>query len=297
MTRLNRLSIAIFLLIALSSVLARAQGDTLSEDEFWSRLEQTGKLLDSPGLPSPETIAEIDSLWDGVEFVRVGDDLLPVDPRWITGGASSRSETTVSALRDYIDAMLAMEGRQANAGDAPSLDTLRDVLNDPRFQYDPQPEPEPSLPDIAPPSADIGQLILIIAVVIVAVAVVVYLMRTMQVQPRTLDTPDDEEDPRTSADAQSMANARESERDYRNAIRYLFLALLLSLDERGLIHYDPTLTNREHLRQIRENTRLADLLRPVVTTFDDVWYGFIPIDETGYRDFARQVDQLKALVA
>lgn len=182
------------------------------------------------------------------------------------------------------------------SGDDPDerLETLRDILTDPRFQYDSEPEPEP-MPQIAPPSADIGQLILIIAVVIIAVAAVLYIMRTLQVQPRALEPPDENEDPKTSADAQSLANARESERDYRNAIRYLFLALLLSLDERGLIQYDPTLTNREHLRQIRENAHLADLLRPVVTTFDDVWYGFVPIDETGYRDFARQVDQLKAL--
>ena len=82
-------------------------------------------------------------------------------------------------------------------------------------------------------------------------------------------------------------------RDYRSAIRYLYLASLLMLDEHGLIHYDRTLTNREHLRQVAGDPELADALRPVVETFDDVWYGFASVNETIYQEFRANVERLR----
>jgi hypothetical protein len=42
-----------------------------------------------------------------------------------------------------------------------------------------------------------------------------------------------------------------SEGDYRTAVRYLYLSLLLLLEEHGLLRYDRPLTDREYLQASR----------------------------------------------
>lgn len=81
--------------------------------------------------------------------------------------------------------------------------------------------------------------------------------------------------------------------DYRTAVRYLYLSSLLLLEERGLLRYDRSLTNREYLRTITHQPRLTAVLRQVIDVFDRVWYGFQPISKESYEAFARQVDSLK----
>ncbi len=81
--------------------------------------------------------------------------------------------------------------------------------------------------------------------------------------------------------------------DYRTAVRYLYLSSLLLLEERGLLRYDRSLTNREYLRTLAHQPRLAAVLRQVIDVFDRVWYGFQPISKESYEVFARQVDSLK----
>lgn len=81
--------------------------------------------------------------------------------------------------------------------------------------------------------------------------------------------------------------------DYRTAVRYLYLSSLLLLEERGLLRYDRSLTNREYLRTLAHQPRLAAVLRQVIDVFDRVWYGFQPISKESYEVYARQVDSLK----
>lgn len=81
--------------------------------------------------------------------------------------------------------------------------------------------------------------------------------------------------------------------NYRAAVRYLYLAALLRLDERGLLRYDRALTNREYLEQVRGNPALHARLMPVVATFDRVWYGHAPLDETTFADYRAQVEALE----
>jgi len=81
--------------------------------------------------------------------------------------------------------------------------------------------------------------------------------------------------------------------DYRTAVRYLYLSSLLLLEERGLLRYDRSLTNREYLRTIAHKPHLTAVLRQVIDVFDRVWYGFQPISKPDYDAYARQVDSLK----
>src|SRR5262249_19603408 len=129
--------------------------------------------------------------------------------------------------------------------------------------------------------------------VLVVIGALYYLAKGLRIQRALVKLPiEANNDPETSGDARDFAATSEATQDYRSAIRYLYLSSLLLLDERGLIHYDRTLTNREHLRQVANLPHLVEALRPVVNTFDRVWYGFEPVDETMYQEFRQNVDRL-----
>jgi Domain of unknown function (DUF4129) len=81
--------------------------------------------------------------------------------------------------------------------------------------------------------------------------------------------------------------------DYRGAMRYLYLSALLWLDERDLLRYDRALTNREYLERLRENPALRERLRPVVETFDRVWYGHDALDAESFAAYRAQVEALR----
>ena len=94
---------------------------------------------------------------------------------------------------------------------------------------------------------------------------------------------------------QALARSREMAvaGDYRTAVRLLYLSTLLLLEERKLLRYDRTLTNREYLGQVADDPSLGEALRPVVDTFDEVWYGQVEPDAAGYEAYARQVDRVR----
>lgn len=78
---------------------------------------------------------------------------------------------------------------------------------------------------------------------------------------------------------------------YREAVRLLYLALLLRWDETGRLRFDRTLTNREVLVRAggRDSATLAERLRPLVERFERVWYAGVPCSATDYAEFDRLV--------
>lgn len=97
----------------------------------------------------------------------------------------------------------------------------------------------------------------------------------------------------SAADARAQAEALARSGDYRSAVRLLAIAALLWLDERGTLRYDPHQTNREHLARLDGQPHLRERLRPVVETADRVWYGGAPLDDHGYREYLRRVEDLR----
>jgi hypothetical protein len=80
--------------------------------------------------------------------------------------------------------------------------------------------------------------------------------------------------------------------NYRAAVRQLYLAALLTLEERGLVQHDRSLTNREMLAQVEPAAELAGRLMPVVDTFDAVWYGVQEPTQATYQSYAAEIDAL-----
>ena len=97
----------------------------------------------------------------------------------------------------------------------------------------------------------------------------------------------------TSKGALQRAQTLSTQGDYRNAIRFLYLSSLLVLDERGLMRYDRSRTNREYLRSVSSRPQLANPLRDVIDVFDKVWYGFESVDEQTYQSYLKHVDELR----
>lgn len=84
-----------------------------------------------------------------------------------------------------------------------------------------------------------------------------------------------------------MAEDYATKGDYRMAIRYLYLTLLLWLDKIGIIDYDSTKTNGEYLRAIQEKVKLYQSFLPLTRLFDEVWYGTEPVNLPLYQEFYR----------
>lgn len=298
----------LLVLIALAVLpgLARAQSDPLDEAAFWQRMQETNALLrDAIGRGNVEDVTlRVNKLWDGVEAIRLANGtVMAVDVSWLRLPPTSGLDT-LRQREMWISALLDYQARRTGAASNPDsmLSALDRVLQDKRFRYGEEPSPTEPEPDDAPRitssgspsllSPALSQIILIAAGVVVALAVLLYLAQSLQVQPaETAVEPDGDDIPPNADTADALAERSGAAADYRAAIRYLYLACLLFLDERGLIQFDPALTNYEHLRQTSGplHTRLA----PVVGIFDRVWYGFAPVDETLYQQFRQHVDQLK----
>lgn len=280
-----------------------AQSGVVDEADFWNRLAQTDALIGlaiNQGQPErAASIAQIQALWDGVNSVRLSETEITLDLRWLQGITDNADLFT---LQQRVRALLDYHAQQiAAAQSVVSSSALDDVLRDPRFRYvDITPTPAPPPPDITPSinvPGQLSQFLLLSLGIIGVVIMLLYLARNLRVQRTTLEVPAEvDDDPTTSTSADERAADLEAGRDYRTAIRYLYLSSLLMLDERGLIHYDRTLTNREHLRQITDKPQLLEMLRPVVSIFDEVWYGFSPVDESFYQQYRQRVEQLKRIV-
>ncbi|WP_026370168.1 DUF4129 domain-containing protein [Kallotenue papyrolyticum] len=142
----------------------------------------------------------------------------------------------------------------------------------------------------------LGALLLALGLLLV-LALVIYAVRSVRrtlVRDAHLRAQAAADQERLGAEtALDRAQALAQQGDYRSAVRYLYLSALLWLDERKRLRYDRSLTNREVLEQARNDPALYQRLRPVVHTFERVWYGLRPLDSASYRAYQQQVQALR----
>jgi hypothetical protein len=174
----------------------------------------------------------------------------------------------------------------------------RDILGDPNLQQREASAAPQQAPDIPPINLSFlhwvfigaGALLAVILIVMLGPMFYRYLVKLRrQHEPANLSA-----GPGIATPEEAILRAHDASirQDYRQALRLLYLAALLKLDEIGALRYDRALTNREYVRQITLQPALADALRPVVETFDDVWYGYRPLTPEGYATFETAVNEL-----
>lgn len=140
--------------------------------------------------------------------------------------------------------------------------------------------------------------LLIVLAVVVVIGVLVYFILNLRrnlVSEESIPPALLQQEARTPGEAFDNAQRHINAGDYRSAVRQLYLATLLLLDQHGRIKYDPTLTNREYLRQTRNDARTTAALQPIVETFDRTWYGFEPISKQDFEEYRQRVEGIKSL--
>jgi hypothetical protein len=298
--------LACVMLIALLMLSVRiARAETIDLTVYINRLEQTSVLLRSAISSSQQRasrISEVLALWRGVDHVRVDENTtISVDMAWLVTPLEGTPSTEIlTRLADRIDALNEECSRSPRCSvdqRQDAKDALAKLMQEPRFTYGPEGEEAdidwPKLPDLTW-LFNLFQIAFLVAVIGGIVALVFFAIRVLRNRGRTKSDFDDaNNDPTTSAEAVNRALGSENEGDYRSAIRYLYLSSLLLLDERNVMKYEPTLTNREHLQRISNRPHLSDALQPVVNTFDRVWYGFATVDTSAYAEFRRNVERLR----
>lgn len=106
------------------------------------------------------------------------------------------------------------------------------------------------------------------------------------------ETENIEQNVRTEKAALAQADIAEESNDFRSALRYLYLSAILHLQERGILPYDKSLTNREYLNQTQTDRDVLETLGPAVSIFDEVWYGKKPCNAStvsNYRDLLQEL--------
>lgn len=99
----------------------------------------------------------------------------------------------------------------------------------------------------------------------------------------------------SAAEARRRAEESAGAGDFRSAIRYRCLGVLIALDEAGKLHFDRAATNREYL--FRAPGDLQDQLQPMLSQFDSVWYGNAPATEEDWRDYTSRAAQIEASIS
>jgi hypothetical protein len=238
---------------------------------------------------------------------------VPVNNSWLRDALQS-DDPDFQAIAARLGAILDALAQPDSSAPPDSLARLKQILDNPPFKEPPE-NPDsgrwwrdfwdwvgrmleallrPVGTAARPASETIGWIILVVGGLLLA-GVIGYLLlglrRNMAAEARAADN--DPEAGLTARTALDQASEIARGGDYRAAMRYLYLSALLWLDERDLLRYDRALTNREYLDRLHDNATLRERLRPVVETFDQVWYGHTPLDAQSFAAYRAQVEALR----
>lgn len=87
-----------------------------------------------------------------------------------------------------------------------------------------------------------------------------------------------------------------TERNFRLAVRLLYLQTLKRLTDAGRIHYKPDKTNRQYVYELANSPLQADF-EILTRQFEFVWYGDFPVDEARFGQLRQQFRQFNPPVA
>ncbi len=226
---------------------------------------------------------------------------LPVNNQWLADELA-KSAPNIRAIRERLGAQVEVLTLARTSAPA-DQEALKTILAAPPFAEQAPPEP-PSAPSWGFWEFFFGANnfvtgCLTVLAVIVVTGVIGYVIITIRngmargVRRPAVNTAEHEERTLSSGKAIQRADEVAVEGDFRKGVRYLYLSTLLWLEERGVLRYDRTLTNREVLEAVPSGSPLRTRLTPVVQTFDQVWYGFAEIDQTAFDAFRQQVTALR----
>lgn len=144
-------------------------------------------------------------------------------------------------------------------------------------------------------SFNIDYIILPIAIIAIGI-VAIYFVRQIRMnyvfEARNEETDPNDDSLDTEKSALARAETAVEANDFREALRFLYISAILHLQERGILPYDKSITNREYLRISHTDYDLQNTLTPIITVFDEVWYGYKHCDQQtveSYRETLKDV--------
>jgi len=288
---------------------------------YWALVEESRQAIAGlAGQPEQEVRTRLLALagrWEALQQIRLEDGagtpvVLNIDNSfWVSQFRAEKPD--LQHLLISMDSLLAAHSLPKMKPADSNTTALHEILSRPEFQWQQQEAPNwiqdlidrfqkwlsrlfGQTPAITAPGDQALQIFGGVAALLVML-VLIYVLRglfTDLTVDAFLNTEKDAQDvPLNAQSALARAEGLSDQGDYRLAVRYLYLSALLILDERGLLYYDRTRTNREYLRDLAARPQTASLLRAVIDVFDRVWYGFQALDAETYQRYAEQVNELK----
>ena len=299
---------------------AQAPDTPIPLDDYWQKLGQAqalvAGLLDAPPRENHPHLLVLADEWEKITGVALPDGTqIPLDHSFLVSRLRA-NPPDLAGLNELLGVLLAArESWPQPQFAAQDVQILADILARPEFQWQPR-EPSPLetflqrlrdslwrfllrlLPDrlAVGLGGDMLNTILTGLVLLILILVLFFTSRNLlaglvsegQVTPEA-GTGDGA---LTANLALKRAQALSGAGDYRAAARYLYLSSLLLMEERRLLHYDRSRTNREYLRSLAHLPQLARILHDVIETFDRVWYGYYPLDAAAYESYAARIAEL-----
>ena len=244
--------------------------------------------------------------------------IVPVDNSYLVVLLKSSNADNLTTVSSLVETLLAAHGRYpSELFTSADLQRLNVILSDPRFQWKAaQPNPiQKWITDQvnrfnewlqslfgnkdsngATGSVDPFSFVPTLTTILL-VLVLLYVFRSLffdlVAESRLADDASADSEPLTAEQALARAHTLSRGGDYRSAVRYLYLSSLLLLDERGLLRYDRSKTNREYLSSLSNTPELSEPLNEVIDVFDNVWYGYHSLDEETFKHYSDRVEELK----
>ncbi len=317
---MNRYLLSLSLLLSLlawsAPPVSAAPGAPLPLDSYWNQIEKTQSVLRHlrgliPEVARPARL-RLANVWEETTAVALPDGTtVPLDHGFLVAQLR-REPPDYDRLDELLTTITKAREDDSNALPGDAVERLKVILNRPEFQWaEESPSPlrkflqklwqevfdflDALLGSTAQPM-QYGGYVLGILLIVVLLGVLAYVSRELfsgWVEETDLNPRGDDVANLTAATAAEQAKKLSSGGDYRSAVRYLYLATLLTLEERGWLHYDRALTNREYAQRLVHQPRLAAVFRDVVDVFDRVWYGKESISPDEYHQYAAQVHALE----
>ncbi|NDV77938.1 hypothetical protein D0T57_03000 [Dysgonomonas sp. 511] len=92
-----------------------------------------------------------------------------------------------------------------------------------------------------------------------------------------------------------IANAIQN-KDFRLAIRFLYLKNLKVLSDREIIKWNANKTNYSYQYEIKNNDLRSRFLETTLI-FDYIWYGEFPVEEQGFADIRTRMNDFNRMIA
>jgi len=317
------LSLVAFLSLSLSRIPAgnepmyfAQEATPITVEAYWEMVGNTRQALTKlEALPTEEIRGQLDEMaaeWEKVSTVEFLDQQVVIIDSAYLAAELRTDPPDLKRLGNLLDTLLAAHTKYPQEiFTVQDIEPLKEILARPEFQW----EQASAAPDWfqnllnaffdfmerlafgAQNTIYYGRVPLMIGAALLLILSLFYISRNLSrnlVREAELAAEgSDDEALLTSKGALQRAQTLSNQGDYRTAIRYLYLSSLLVLDERGLLRYDRSRTNREYLRSVSAKPQLATPLRDVIDVFDKVWYGFESVDEQTYQSYLEHVDELR----